>query len=380
MNVLFISIDLFSIGGIQRYSRYLLDVLRRSPCGDSMAVASLGAPCEGGFDEPIRVDATGGRGVLGKAGFAFTCLRLARARRASLLIVDHVHLAPIAWLYRRLTGTPYWLNVYAIEVWGGLSWLRRRALLGATCIVSDCDYTRRIPEAKHPALAGRITVVPDCVDTKRFVPTATKPPAPMPVVLTVSRLAEGRSKGHDAVLGALAGLRRAGIDARYVIAGDGADRPRLEALACELDMSDRVHFAGRVPDADLPALYAVADIFVLVSAFDGASQGEGVPLVVLEAQACGTPAITGSRDGSAESVIDGETGILVDPADGDAIAAALRRLVCDVALRERMGAAARAFAEQQCSLRAFEAKIDAVVARFAGRGPAAAIRRAEVPR
>ena len=378
MSVLFVSIDLFSIGGIQRYSRYLLAALLRSPRIDRLAVASLAAPSDGGFDAPVRVDATGGRGALGRLGFAATCWRLAQARRAALLIVDHVNLAPIAWLYRRLTGTPYWLNVYAIEVWGDLSWLRRRALLGAACIVSDCDYTRRVLEEKYPPLAGRIIVVPDCVDVDRFVPDAGKAAAAMPVVLTVSRLAEGRSKGHDAVLRALADLRRAGVDARYVIAGDGADRGRLESLVHELGLGARVRFTGRVDDADLPALYAAADVFALVSAFDGAWQGEGVPLVVLEAQACGTPAITGSRDGCAESISDGETGILVDPADGAAIAAALVRLICDAPLRARMGAAARAFAERQFSVRSFETKIDAVAARFAERGAAGAMRPAEV--
>jgi phosphatidylinositol alpha-1,6-mannosyltransferase len=380
VNVLFISIDLFSIGGIQRYSRYLLDALRRSPRIERLRVASLAAPHAGGFDAPVRADATGGRGVLAKLGFAAACWRLARARQASLLIVDHVYLAPIAWLYGRLTGTPYWLNVYAIEVWGDLSWLRRRALLGAACIVSDCDYTRCVLGEKYPPLAGRIIVVPDCVDVERFVPDATRTAEAMPVVLTVSRLAEGRSKGHDAVLRALAGLRARGVDARYVIAGDGADRARLETLAHELGLADRVRFAGRVPDAALPALYASADVFALVSAFDGASQGEGVPLVVLEAQACGVPAITGSRDGSAESIVDGETGLLVDPADDAAIAGALGRLIADAGLRARMGAAARAFTERQCSFPSFETKIDAVVVRFAERGAARAMRPVEVRR
>ena len=367
MNVLFVSIDLFSIGGIQRYSRYLLDTLRRSPRVNGVGVASLGATHSDGFEMPLRADLTGGRSIVRKLAFVAGCWRLGRARRVSVVIVDHVNLAAVAWLYRLLTGTPYWLNVYAIEVWGPLSWLRRRALLGAACIVSDCDFTRRYLEERYPPLVSRIIVVPDCVDVDRFVPgTARGAQGALPVLLTVSRLAEGRSKGHDAVLRALAALRTRGVDAAYVIAGDGPDRARLERLAAELGLADRVRVAGRVPDGDLPALYRECDVFVLVSAFqtDGAPQGEGVPLVVIEAGACGKPAITSALDGSAESVIHGETGFLVDPSDEAALADALQRLLCDAPLRERMGVAARAFAERQFSVRAFEFKIDGVIARF----------------
>jgi glycosyltransferase involved in cell wall biosynthesis len=385
VKVLFVSIDLFSIGGIQRYSRYLLDALRRSPRVSGVCVASLGATHSDGFDMPLRADLTGGGSVAGKIAFAAGCWRLARARRASLVVVDHVNLAAVAWVFRLLTGTPYWLNVYAIEVWGPLSWLRRRALLGAACIVSDCDFTRRYLEERYPALASRIIVVPDCVDIGRFVPAAASAErGALPVLLTVSRLAEGRSKGHDAVLRALAVLRARGIDAAYVIAGDGPDRARLERLAGELGLADRVRFGGRVPDGDLPALYQASDVFVLVSAFqtDGAPQGEGVPLVVIEAQACGKPAVTSALDGSAESVVHGETGLLVDPSDEAALVGALQRLLCDGPLRERMGAAARAFAERQFSVDAFESKIDGVLSRF-GRQPGAAAMRAaarELPR
>jgi glycosyltransferase involved in cell wall biosynthesis len=377
VNVLFVSIDLFSIGGIQRYSRYLLDALRRSPRLSSVCVASLGAEHSDGFEMPLRADLTGGRSIAGKLAFVAGCWRLARARRVSLVVVDHVNVAAIAWLYRLLTGTPYWLNVYAIEVWGPLSWLRRRALLGAACIVSDCDFTRRYLETRYPELVARIVVVPDCVDVERFVRGAVRgDEGTLPVLLTVSRLAEGRSKGHDVVLRALAVLRARGIDAAYVIAGDGPDRARLERLARDLGLADRVRFAGRVPEVDLPALYQASDAFVLVSAFqtDCAPQGEGVPLVVIEAQACGKPAITSALDGSAESVIDGETGFLVDPSDEAALADALQRLLCDVPLRERMGAAARVLAERQFSVRAFELKIDGVIARFDRQRDAGAVR------
>ena len=376
MNVLFLSLDLFSYGGIQRYSRYLLQALRRSPGVASIRIASLEAPDGAGFEQRLAVDAVGrGPVLLRKPLFALDAVRLALSGHTALVICDHINLAPLAYVCGRLARRPYWLNVYAIEVWGDLSFLRRRALLGADVIVSDCDFTRRYLEERYPVLAGRITVVPDCVDVECFVPGSEGTAARTPTLLTVSRLAPGRSKGHERVMRALVELRSRGIEARYIIAGDGADRARLEAIAEAAGLRSSIEFRGVVSDAELPALYRECDVFALVSGFkmDGRPQGEGVPLVVLEAQSSGKPVVTSSRDGSAESIADGDTGILVDPADDRAITSALARLLSDAELRSRMGAAARRRAERQFSVEVFERRIGDVVARLSVSGPPVAV-------
>src|SRR5581483_2277249 len=146
---------------------------------------------------------------------------------------------------------------------------------------------------------------------------------------------------------------------RYLIAGDGPDRPRLEQLAQAQGLGDTVVFLGNVADDVLPRLYRLCDVFVLVTPFrtEGTPQGEGIPLVVLEAQASGRPAVTSSQDGSAESIIDGETGLLVDPDEPQAVAQAFARLLGDAGLQERMGRAARLHAEQHFSFPAFTARI-----------------------
>jgi glycosyltransferase involved in cell wall biosynthesis len=360
MNVLFLSIDLFSIGGIQRYSRYVLRALDAAPRVAQVTRASFTPPAPAGF-EAIPVDLVGRRGFAGKLLFVLGVLRLARARRSDLLICDHVNLAPIALACRLLLRTPYVVNVYAIEVWGELSFLRRRALLDATHVISDCEFTRRHLEARYPALRGRISVVPDGVDVERFTPAETQA-AETFNVLTVSRLAIGRSKGHDAIMRAFASIRDQYPRVRYLIAGAGDDRPRLEALAGDLGIEGAVTFLGRIEEDELPALYRSCDVFALVSSFSMAPpQGEGVPLAVLEAQASGKPVITSNADGSTESIVDGATGYLVDPGDHAAIAAHLVALLEDRDLRSRMGAAARKLAERRFSYAAFEARTLAVL-------------------
>ena len=104
---------------------------------------------------------------------------------------------------------------------------------------------------------------------------------------------------------------------------------------------------GRVADGDLPALYASADVFALCcrTRWAGLEQ-EGFGIVFLEAAAAGVPSVAGDSGGSAEAVVDGETGLVVrDPSDPTAVADALDRLISDPRLASRQGQAARRRAE-----------------------------------
>jgi phosphatidylinositol alpha-1,6-mannosyltransferase len=137
-----------------------------------------------------------------------------------------------------------------------------------------------------------------------------------------------RYKGHDELIDAWPMVRRAVPDARLVIVGDGDDAPRLRAKAGE-----GVEFAGRIDAAQLSALYRDATMFVMPST------GEGFGLVYLEAMQSSTPCI--AAKGAAEEIIrDGGDGLIVDPADRDALVAAIVRLFVDPDARARMGAAA----------------------------------------
>ena len=112
--------------------------------------------------------------------------------------------------------------------------------------------------------------------------------------------------------------------------GRAGTATRLERRA-----GGRVQFLGRVPDADLPALYASADVFAMCCRERwGGLEAEGFGIVFLEAAACGVPAVAGRSGGSHEAVVDGETGFVVEPKDVDAVRAAIRRLTEDDALRD----------------------------------------------
>ena len=156
-------------------------------------------------------------------------------------------------------------------------------------------------------------------------------------------------------------------DVHYLIAGDGPYRPDLERLTVALGLQDCVTFAGFVPDAELPALYAAADLFVQPSREAmGNTAIEGFGITLVEAGASGLPVIGGRTGGTGEAIADDDTGVLVDPYDPDALAAAMMRLLQDDAYARRLGAQARVRAEREFAwpvqtgrLRAFLQELEA---------------------
>ncbi|MGH7672262.1 MAG: glycosyltransferase, partial [Gemmatimonadales bacterium] len=147
-------------------------------------------------------------------------------------------------------------------------------------------------------------------------------------------------KGIDTVIKALPAVRAAHPAARYAIAGVGERRPHFERLVAELGLGDAVRFLGAVPDAELPALYNAADLYVGASRrYELLVEGFGISLV--EASACGLAVVGGRSGGVPDAVREGETGLLVDPDDPLAVAAGINRLLDDPELRRRLGAAGR---------------------------------------
>ncbi len=145
------------------------------------------------------------------------------------------------------------------------------------------------------------------------------------IVLVVARLDE--QKGHTYLLQAATRID----EAIFVLAGDGPLRSKLELQAQELNISDRVVFLGYRDD--IAELLASCDLFVLPSLY------EGLPLSILEAMAVGKPVIATAIGGTDEVVIDGETGILVPPANPAMLAEAIKTLLADPRLAQQLGQA-----------------------------------------
>lgn len=183
----------------------------------------------------------------------------------------------------------------------------------------------------------RITVIYPGVDSAWYRPDRSAPRAARPTFLYVGRLK--RYKGVEFALRAVADARASGADLAIDICGQGDDRPRLERLAVELGLGDAARFRGFVSEEEKRTLLRQAWAVV----FPSPKEGWGITNV--EAAACGTPAIASDSPGLRESVRNGVTGYLVPHGDVPALAGRLRELAADPALVERLGRAARDFAQ-----------------------------------
>jgi phosphatidyl-myo-inositol dimannoside synthase len=164
-----------------------------------------------------------------------------------------------------------------------------------------------------------------------------------PLVITVARLVP--HKGQDVGIQALARLRPEFPELRYVLVGEGPEERRLRALADSVGVADRVVFAGVLRDAELPEAYATATVYLGASRVDRDIDVEGFGISFIEAAACGLPTVAGDSGGVRSAVRDGETGLLVPPADVGAVAGAIELLLRDDAMRTAMGRAGRAAVE-----------------------------------
>jgi glycosyltransferase involved in cell wall biosynthesis len=195
-----------------------------------------------------------------------------------------------------------------------------------------------------------IAWVPGVVDLSRF--PADADPAPIreelklgraPVIACVSRLAANR--GHELLLRGFRQLLGTLPDARLLIVGKGEMRPRLEDLVAGLELTDRVVFTG-YRDRDLPLVLAAADCFALM----GAGADESCR-AALEAMAAGRPVVARKVGALPETVVHGETGVLVAEDTPEAVATALGFVLGDRDRAERMGAAGRVRAETEFDAR-----------------------------
>lgn len=162
----------------------------------------------------------------------------------------------------------------------------------------------------------RITEIPNGVDTDFFEPKDTiklreQYDLKENVVVAVSRLVE--YKGHGVLVQAVNEME----DTSLVIAGDGQYKEELEEIA-----GPDVHFAGRVDEEELPYYYSLGDVFSLPTF------GEGMPLSILEAMACGTPVVS-TQVGAIPDVVAEDVGRVVPPRDKDALQDALKELLSD---------------------------------------------------
>ncbi len=271
--------------------------------------------------------------------FLGPALEAVRRWRPRVIQAGHVYLAPLARVLSRWTRLPYVVYAFGQEVWRrgrpvGLNPLDERlrgaAMRKAAGIVVPGSFTAGLLE-DWQVDGARVVKVPYGAEPRPHVP----PPSGKSL-LSVARLVP--RKGIDMVIHALARLPE---DVTYRVVGTGPDRQRLQRLAQQEQVADRVEFVGRVDDAQLASEYQRAALFVLPARRTAAGELEGYGLVYFEAAAWGRAVVAGRSGGEIDAVLDGQTGLLVDGTSLESIVAAIRSLLDDRARLTALGEAGR---------------------------------------
>ena len=328
--VLYLVPDLMSPGsGIARYGRMVCHALLEEgmpltvvarvdlPASDACGL-ELGMtywPCEGSARQFIQRSLTG-----------------VFQRRPAFLLVGHANFAPLGWLLARKVGARLVTFIYGIDVFRPLSPCRRWALQRSDLIFSISEFTAQQAAAVNGAPSKRMRILYNCIDPGFLQPLEVAGNEPGLSMLTVGRVSLAEQyKGQDQVIRAMPALLERFPELVYHIVGDGDWRPALENLAQQLGVAGAVRFHGFVSEEELRYRYSEATLFIMPS------RAEGFGFVFLEAMVHGLPVIAGNMDASPEVVMDGETGILVDPTSVDSIVAASTRLLSDETLCRQMG-------------------------------------------
>lgn len=342
MRLLFVSQDFPPArGGIQTYAGEL--ATRFAVWADDFVVIAPDHPRAAAYDAGMPFDV---RRVATSADlFPLTAVphvrRLARERRLDAAFSTQWSSGLAAHLARR-HGGPNRLFVAAHGrevlfeperlprfVRSAYDRIRRRVFGSAERLFPVSGYTAGLLHAAG-VHADRTTVITNGADPGRFSPIDASPLRDRldlnghAVILSVCRLVP--RKGIDTTLRALPGVMRDVPHVRYLIVGDGPDRARLQDLAQSLGVEEQVRFIPGIDNDELPHFYNVADVVSMPSRSDPPDV-EGFGIVFLEANACEKPVVGARTGGIPDAIRHGETGLLIEPDDVDALASSIVHLL-----------------------------------------------------
>jgi glycosyltransferase involved in cell wall biosynthesis len=246
--------------------------------------------------------------------------------------------ASFAMLTARLCHVPFCISIHATDLFVDPELLHEK-LIEAKCVVTCTRYNKQYICDHYPKVdSDKVHVIYHGVDFRYLTPGAKRRRDKL-TILAVGRLVP--KKGLRVLVSACKILKERNIPFRCLIIGDGPERGSLELHSRLNHVNDRVQFVGSVAPRDVMKYYGEADVFVLPCVVDGNGDRDGIPNVIAEAMAMKLPVISTTVSGIPELVVDGKTGILVDPNETEALADAVMDLARHPKRATRMGTLGR---------------------------------------
>jgi glycosyltransferase involved in cell wall biosynthesis len=298
------------------------------------------------------------------AGELYQALALARRVRERGITHLHAHFANVATAVARLAaflaGVPYSFTAHARDIFHEkvVAAELARKLAEAKAVVTVSEFNLDFLRREYGAAAQRVQRIYNGLDMSRFSYAA--PAERPPVIVSVGRLIE--KKGFPDLVEACAILQRRGVAFACQIVGNGEQEELLRAQIAAAGLADRVELCGALPQEEVVRRMRQAAVFAAPCVVGADGDRDGLPTVLLEAMALGTPCVSTPVTGIPEVLRDDDTGLMVPQHDANALAAALQRLLADAALRVRLAQNARRLMEAQFDIHANAARMRALFA------------------
>ena len=333
--ILFLTLRTFSItGGIEKVCKVAGKALYEL-CGESgnqLSICSM-------YDEQSDRDEKYFPEKLFK-GFGIKRLRFTRqcvyqGTRNDTVILSHANLLPVGYFIKLFSpGTRLILIAHGIEAWKPFKGFRKKMLFKCDKILAVSKYTKGVIISLNGFPGEKIEVINNCLDPFLEEPVKKDKDVELlkkyhlqrgdMVLMTLTRLASReRYKGYDIVIESLQKLRATNPNLKYLIIGkyDNEEKKRLDAMIEKGGLQQQVIFSGFVPDEELADHFNLADIYIMPS------EKEGFGIVFIEAMYYNKPVIAGNKDGSADALLDGRLGLLVNPESSEEVTCAITRMI-----------------------------------------------------
>lgn len=278
------------------------------------------------------------------------CAAVALAIQATESGITHLHAhfatsaSDVAWLTSRLTDIPFTMTAHAKDIFhedvdhGQLA----AKLAAAKTTVTVSDFNVRYLRDRFGKAADRVVRIYNGLDLTQF--PFREPTTRPPIILAVGRLVE--KKGFDVLVDACAKLVVRGVEFQCHVIGDGGMLDSLRNQVVEHDIEHFVEFLGPQPQETVKAALHQSAVFAAPCVEGGDGNRDGLPTVLLESMALGTPCVSTPVTGIPEAIIHGDTGLMVPERDADALADALQRLLDDHKLAVQLARRAREHVEE----------------------------------
>lgn len=264
----------------------------------------------------------------------------------------HAHFGTVATSVARLashfTGIPYTFTAHAKDIFheSVVFAEMQRKLRDAAAIVTVSDYNLKYLQATYRTAASQVKRIYNGLDVPQFV--YQSPQHRPPQIISVGRLVE--KKGLSVLLKACAVLKRSGCEFQCQIIGSGPQEQELRSQIQQLDLVDWVEIVGPRPQNEVFQYVQQAAVFAAPYVIGSDGNRDGLPTVLLEAMALGTPCVATDVTGIPEVIRDGETGLIVPQQDAETLAIVLQRLLHDAALRDYLAIRARQLIELEFNI------------------------------